>query len=89
MMIRRLIDLTTSRATFNKIACGFSLVRGLKTNVGDLKKGDWIDHEGKFLVIQSVTSTHSGRGARSFLVSIHIIYILFIISAGNNKRGHL
>lgn len=45
--------------------------RGLKTNVADLRKGDWIDHESKFLVIQSVTSAHSGRGTRQFLVSGH------------------
>lgn len=46
----------------------WSWIRGLKTAVADLRKGDWIEHNGKVLVVQSVSSTHSGRGARSFLV---------------------
>lgn len=41
----------------------------MKTNVADLRKGDWIDYDSKVLIVQAVTSAHSGRGARSFLVS--------------------
>jgi hypothetical protein len=43
--------------------------RGAKTSVSDLRKGDWIDIEGRALVIQSTSSSFSGRGARQFLVS--------------------
>lgn len=42
--------------------------RGVKTAVADLRKGDWIEHEGKVLVVHQVSSSHSGRGSRQFAV---------------------
>lgn len=43
-------------------------LRGVKTAVADLRKGDWIEHEGKIVVVHQVNSSHSGRGSRQFAV---------------------
>lgn len=42
--------------------------RYLKTSIADLRKGDWIEHEGKVVVVHQVNSAFSGRGARNYLV---------------------
>lgn len=55
--------------------------RGLKTSVADLRKGDWIDHDGKVQVVNQINSTFSGRGARNYLVSeIAIEAFLILVS---------
>lgn len=46
------------------------LRRGLKTAVSDLKRGDWVEHNGQIFSVHSLTSTHSGRGSRSFNLAI-------------------
>ncbi|PJF19431.1 Elongation factor P [Paramicrosporidium saccamoebae] len=40
------------------------LQRGLKVSVADLRKGDWIEHDGRVYVIHLASSTFSGRGAQ-------------------------
>lgn len=42
--------------------------RGLKVPIGDLRKGDWIEHEGRVYTVNQINSSFSGRGARNFLV---------------------
>lgn len=44
--------------------------RGLKLLTADLRKGDWLKHEGQYVIVQNVVSQHSGRGARTFNVSL-------------------
>lgn len=42
--------------------------RCLKVLIGDLRKGDWIKHEGRVYIVNQINSSFSGRGARNFLV---------------------
>lgn len=42
--------------------------RWIKTDVSDLRKGDYIDYNGRVMVVQLLTSIHTGRGARAFNV---------------------
>lgn len=44
--------------------------RGAKTCVSELRKGDWIEYEGKTFVVHQVNSSHSGRGSRQFAVRV-------------------
>ena len=48
-------------------------IRGLKLTAGDLKKGDWLYHDNKAMILTNVTSSCSGRGARHFLLSLKCV----------------
>lgn len=37
-----------------------------QVSITELKKGDWIENHGKIMIVQSITSTQSGRGSRIF-----------------------
>lgn len=51
----------------------------MKVNVADLRKGDWVELEnGKTVIIHNLASSHSGRGSRSFLVNIKLIFESFL-----------
>ncbi len=45
--------------------------RFLRVNVAELRKGDWIELEnGRVAVVSNLASSHSGRGSRSFLLTV-------------------
>lgn len=47
-----------------------SLRRGLKTSVADIRKGDWIECDGKVVIVTQLNSTFAGRGARHYLLMV-------------------
>lgn len=59
--------------------------RGMKTNIADLRRGDWIEHEGKTFVVQQINSAHSGRGSRQFLVPLTPSLILVAVFFANGR----
>jgi len=44
--------------------------RGIRTLVPELRKGAWIEHEGRVYVVHTLTSSHSGRGARHYVLTL-------------------
>lgn len=45
--------------------------RFLRVNVAELRKGDWIELEtGRVVIVNNLASSHSGRGSRSFLLTV-------------------
>jgi hypothetical protein len=62
---------------FSRFARFAVLKRGLKVNVADIRKGDWIElDEGKRVIVHNLTSSHSGRGSRSFLVGKQLLQFI-------------
>lgn len=47
-----------------------SLRRGLKTSIADIRKGDWIECDGKVVIVAQLNSTFAGRGARHYLLMV-------------------
>ena len=45
-----------------------SFKRSVMTDIINLRKGDYVEHNGKAMTIQNINSTHTGRGARSYTV---------------------
>jgi translation elongation factor P/translation initiation factor 5A len=52
----------------------FGQRRFVKTSPGDLKKGDWLWQDGKPVIVTAISSSCSGRGSRSYTVTIKCAY---------------
>lgn len=60
------------------------------TAVADLRKGDFIDYNGKTMIVQSQSSTHQGRASRTFSVMIRSILTFTCLAdyEGIRNRNH-
>lgn len=48
--------------------------RGVKTAPGDMRKGDWVVHDERPMIVTGVSSMCSGRGIRSYTIALKCIY---------------
>lgn len=48
-------------------------IRNIKSSASELRKGDYINYDGKAMVISNISSSCSGRGSRTFSIQLKCI----------------